>query len=260
MSVLLEAALAYSARGMPIFPCQPKGKAPASARGLLDATSDFSRVKAWWQSFPQLNIGLATGKPSGIFVVDVDGEAGRSSMTELENKHGKLPQTYSVITGRDGSGEHVYFKLGHRTVRNSAGVIAPGIDVRGDGGYVLAPPSVHPSGRVYQLSVDGADSFAEPPQWLLDLIEANHNTVQGKPLEHWHKTLTEQVPEGQRNATLASLCGKLLHCGLTDITLLFDMMLCVNAARCNPPLPPHEVETIVSSVVRSHLRKIRANA
>jgi hypothetical protein len=258
-SVLHAAALQFAAQGIPVFPLQPRSKDPLrNSRGFHDATTDADRINSWWKQIPELNVGFPTGEPSGLFVVDVDGDDGRHSLAELEEKHSLLPPTISVITGRDGRGEHLYFQLGKHSVRNSAGLVGPGIDVRGTGGYVVAPPSIHPSGRVYAWSVDSSDSFAPAPDWLLSLIETNN--VSGKPLLHWHHTLTEPIPQGQRNATLASLCGKLLHSGLSDLVLLFDVMLCVNAARCTPPIQQHEVETIVSSVMRSHLRKVRANA
>ena len=81
----------------------------------------------------------------------------------------------------------------------------------------------------------------------------------GKPLEHWHRVLTNPIRNGERNTTIASVCGKLLHFGVLDVTLLLDMMLCINIARCHEPLAESEVESIVASVVRSHLRKLSGN-
>jgi hypothetical protein len=91
----------------------------------------------------------------------------------------------------------------------------------------------------------------------LHAIIADEKNGQGKPLEHWHRVLTDNIREGMRNATLASVCGKLIHFGLTDVVLLFDVMSCINEARCNPPLTSREVDNIVSSVLQSHLRKLR---
>ena len=167
-------------------------------------------------------------------------------------------RTISVITGR---GEHLYFKLNGHAVRNSAGLLGPGLDVRGDGGYVLLPPSIHPSGRAYAWSVDSTDEYADAPEWLYELLQPSKQNggAKGKPLEHWHRVLTNPIQNGERNTTLASVCGKLLHFGVKDVTLLLDMMLCVNIARCDEPLPEKEVETIVVSVVQSYLRKLRGN-
>jgi putative DNA primase/helicase len=252
MGPLYEAALEYAARGLPVFPCQPRGKNPACARGTLDATTDVARINGWWGAIGELNIGLATGKASGFFVCDIDNEEGQATLRTIEEAHGALPPTVETITGR---GRHLYFSLGEHKIRNSVGKLGSGIDVRGDGGYVLAPPSVHPSGRLYTRSVDSADQFAEAPGWLHKLVD-NDRSRQGKPLEHWHNVLTGRIPEGTRNSTLASVCGKLVHFGLSDVVLLFDLMLCINDARCNPPLTYREVDNIISSVLRSHLRKL----
>ena len=120
---------------------------------------------------PDCNIGIATGAVSGFFVLDVDnkdGKDGEASLRELEAKHGLLPTTIEVITGE---GRHAWFRIGeHGAIRNSAGTIAPGLDIRGDGGYVIAPPSIHPSGKRYEWSVDSNDEFAEAPEWLHELI------------------------------------------------------------------------------------------
>ena len=250
-------AIAYAGRGLPIFPCQQRSKEPACSRGVHDATPNLDRIHAWWGSCNDLNIGLACGEPSGLFVLDVDGTEGEASLRTLEQMHCPLPQTREVITGRDG-GRHVYFKLGKHNVRNSAGKVGARIDVRGTGGYSMLPPSIHPGGRPYRFSVDSADQIASAPDWLHAII-CEKKSGEGKPLEHWHRVLTDQISRGTRNSTLASLCGKLLHSGLNDLALLLDVMLCINDARCSPPLESSEMATIISSVVRAHLRKLRSD-
>src|SRR5262249_12553200 len=111
---------------------------------------------------PAANIGVATGKPSGIFVVDVDGVDAEAELRKLEAQHGALPPTIEVITAR---GRHVYFKMPAAPIRNSAGKLGPGLDIRATGGYVLAPPSIHPTGRRYEWSVDCASAIADAPTW-----------------------------------------------------------------------------------------------
>ena len=252
-SALHRAALGLAGRGFAVFPCQPRGKEPACQNGLKDATTNASRINSWWSAYPDLNVAVATGAASGVFVIDIDDDKdGEASLRALEAEHGALPPTVEVITG---SGRHLYFRASG-SIGNTAGNLGKGIDTRGEGGYVVAPPSVHPSGRRYAWSVDSAGEFADAPDWVLKLTGSNAERG-GKPLEHWHRVLTKRIHNGERNSTLASLCGKLLHTGVRDIVILLDLISCVNEARCEAPLDPPEVETLVASVVRSHLRKLR---
>src|SRR5262249_15085341 len=150
---VIGAALALAYKGLAVFPCRPRDKRPATASGLKDATLDLEVIRQWWRQEPQFNIGIATGAISNIFVIDVDGPDAESELRKLEAEHGELPPTVESITAR---GRHLFFKWPDCIVRNSAGKLAGGIDVRGDGGYVLVPPSIHPSGRAYAWSVDSA--------------------------------------------------------------------------------------------------------
>src|SRR5262249_40021948 len=155
----------------------------------------------------------------GVFVLDIDGEDGEGSLRQLEQAHGALPPTVEVVTGK---GRHCYFRIGKHKICNSVGQIAIGLDIRGDGGYVIAPPSIHPSGRSYAWSVDTTRDFADAPDCLLTMIgTAKGNGKAGKPLEHWHTVLTQPIHNGERNATLASITGKLVHCGVRDVVLLY---------------------------------------
>ena len=253
---LHASAIGFARRGYAVFPCQPRGKTPATARGSLDATTDLDRINGWWRAMPDLNIGVATGAVSGFWVLDVDGDDGEASLRKIEAERGGLPATVESITGK---GRHCWFRIGeHGAVKNSVAQIGLGLDVRGEGGYVLVPPSVHPSGRIYTWSVDCARELAVAPDWLHELIGASSkNGAKGKPLEHWHKILTNKIYNGERNTTLTSVCGKLLHFGVDDLTLLYDVMLCVNIARCEEPLPEHEIAAIVRSVAQTHLKALR---
>jgi hypothetical protein len=254
MPTMHVAALQLAQKGLAVFPCQPRGKEPACDTGLHAATTDPERIDRWWNAFPELNIGIATGKASGVFVLDVDGEDGEGSLLKLEGEHSALPPTVEAVTGK---GRHCYFRSKHK-ICNSAGQIGIGLDIRGDGGYVIAPPSIHPSGRPYAWSVDTTRDFAAAPDWLIKLVAAAKGSGKaGKPLEHWHKLLTEQIRNGERNSTLASIAGKLVHYGVRDVVLLYDLVMCVNIARCEQPLPPTEVETIVISVIRSHFKGLK---
>jgi Bifunctional DNA primase/polymerase, N-terminal/Primase C terminal 1 (PriCT-1) len=218
---------------------------------VLKATTGAAQIDAWWKKCPDRNVAMAAGKVSGFFVVDIDGEDGEASLRELEEKHGALPPTVEVVTSR---GRHCYFRLGeHADIGNTVGTIAAGIDTRGNGGYVMAPPSIHPSGRPYTWSVDSASEFADAPEWLFALLRGA-DAGKGKPLKHWHQLLTNKVSNGTRNSTLTSVAGKLFRFGVDPI-LVRDLLLCVNEARCDPPLDAKEVENIGVSVGKTHLSK-----
>ncbi len=249
-----KAALGYIKRGLAVFPVQPRGKEPVTGNGCKGATLDRDMVDNWWTTRPDLNIGLATGDK--IFVVDIDADrGGETSFARLEKKHGALPETVEVITG---NGRHLWFRApSGRVIRNSVGrkssALGEGIDVRGAGGYVVVPPSIHPSGRKYEFSVDSADVLADPPEWLIEATSWPASKAKGKILEDWHAMLTSPIPEGTRNDALASIAGKLLHSNV-NLILVRDLLVCVNVARCNPPMTTDEVETITASVARTHLR------
>ena len=139
--MLLRAALSYARRGIPVFPCEPGGKRPLTYNGFWDATTDEGHIRAWWSRWPSANVGIPTGKSSGLLVLDVDLRGGGpQSLSILERENGPLPRTATARTG--GGGLHVYFGYpAEEEVRNSAGLLGAGLDVRGEGGYVVVPPS-----------------------------------------------------------------------------------------------------------------------
>ena len=161
---MLYTALRLAQKGLAVFPCRPRDKRPATPNGLKDATTNPEAISAWWHEDPDFNVAIATGAPSGIFVIDIDGFDAEAALRHLEAAHDALPASVEVITAR---GRHVYFQMPDIDLRNSASKLAPHVDVRGTGGYVLAPPSIHPTGRRYAWSGDSASTFAAAPAWLL---------------------------------------------------------------------------------------------
>ena len=253
MSALLQTALSLASRGLHVFPCRPRDKQPAVCNGVKRATTDQDVITGWWRS-TEYNIGLATGALSRVFVVDIDGADAEAELAKLEQQHDALPHTVESLTAR---GRHVYFAWPDRPVRNSAGKIAPGIDVRGDGGYVLAPPSVHPSGKEYCWSVDSADNFAPAPQWLLAKIVApsrRDNGAGGAPAESWRDLVRDGVGEGQRNDMIARLAGHLLR-RFVDPLVTLEFLLAWNETCCRPPLVESEVFTIVDSICSIEMKR-----
>ena len=239
-------------KGLHVFPCLPRDKRPATANGVKAATADPDTIRRLWQQLPDANIGIATGEPSDIFVVDVDGIDAEAGLRKLEAQYGALPATVEVITAR---GRHVYFKMPAAPIRNSAGKLGPGLDIRATGGYVLAPPSVHPTGRRYEWSVDCASAIAQAPAWLLQIIAAptNGSGKSTPPPSEW-RDLIKGVSEGARDCSLTKLTGYLLR-RHADPFITLELIRIFNATRCAPPLPDKDVERIVSSVAGLELKR-----
>lgn len=252
----VDDALALLARGWSAFPlhhvedgrcscrnaeCDHVGKHPRTRNGYLNATSDEAAVRASWQRYPHANVGLPTGE-NQLFVLDVDSRHGGDETLEaLEREHGKLPETPLVLTG--GGGRHFYFRNpGGISSRND---ITPGIDVKANGGYVVAPGSNHVSGRNYEwelLSDPEAIPLADPPRWLLDLARTNSNGRARGRAEN------EPIPEGTRHDTLVSRAGTMRAKGFDDEAIAAALLV-INRKQCKPPLPENEVVQIARSMM-----------
>jgi len=254
---MLATALTLARLGLHVFPCTVRGKTPACEGGCLAATTDGNMIRQWWRTEPRYNVGIACGSVSGIFAVDVDSPEAETRLAKLEAYHDRLPPTVEVITAR---GRHLYFRYapGH-PVRNSAGKIALGIDTRGDGGYTLVPPSIHPSGRAYAWSVDSANAFAIAPQWLLERISGCANgKPKATPASAWFSLVSNGVDEGQRNYACTRLCGYLLRRNV-NVQVALGLLQIWNVTRCRPPLDEAEVERIVNSVAGAEIRRRAGN-
>jgi hypothetical protein len=165
---LKEAALIYAAKGLNIFPCGVDKK-PHVKDWSNAATTDQNQVRRWWTECPTASIGCPTGALSGVWVLDVGLPDGPASLATLEAKHGPLPVTVEQITG--SGGRHLSFQwVEGRPIRNSAGKLGPGLDVRGERGYVILPPSGHPCGGRYSWVAAKGTPVAEAPDWLMDLV------------------------------------------------------------------------------------------
>jgi len=157
------AALAYSELGWHVLPCHGArddrctcgraacdraGKHPLTAHGVHDASADPDTIRAWWQRWPWANVAVATGAASGLVVLDVDPRHGGDvALVDRVRRSGRLDYLAHVLTGSNG--DHYYRRHPGGSVPNSVGKLGPGIDIRGDGGFVIAPPSRHISGQRY---------------------------------------------------------------------------------------------------------------
>jgi hypothetical protein len=192
MSDLLAAALDYAARGLPVFPLVPAGKAPAVSRGFLSATTNPATIRRFWTN-PECNVAIPTGARSGFWVLDVDGVEGATALRELELEHGDIPSTRTVVTAR---GWHAWFAYSG-SIPTTVGRIGPGVDTRGDDGYVVVPPSVHKTGHRYAFLDDPWAPIEPAPSWLI-------NAARTKAV----KLITERAVAMIRGPRLAGTYGR----------------------------------------------------
>jgi len=256
---MVKAARWYAAHGFPVFPlysapggvcscgdldCQNPGKHPRTDHGFKDATQDQDRIAAWWKRWPDANIGIPTGAVSGLLVVDCDPRnGGPADRSELIERRDPIPDTAEATTG--GGGRHLYFRYGGGAVPKSLGL---GIDLKGDGGYVVAPPSIHASGNRYQWDgIAGAKALlnlAEPPAWLLEYITAARD---GSRQESKAAPGFGKIPKGKRNDHLASLGGTMRKRGMSREAIEAALRE-ENRLRCDPTLPEAEVRRVAASI------------
>lgn len=220
--------------------CGSPGKHPLTKNGLKEASMDDGVIRGWWKRWPAANVGILTGRQSGLVVLDVDPRHGGDKSVETLN----LPVTVEAITG--GGGRHLLFAYpAGQEVGNRTGVL-PGIDVRGNDGYIVAPPSRHKSGNHYRWhpELDLHHKMADLPLGLIEMLSRPHVSP-GCPTNGTGGA----IPEGQRNATLASIAGSMRHHGMIESEILVAL-LSVNERRCRPPLPEQEVARIATSICR----------
>ena len=226
----------------------PTGHQPLVQHGFYDATVDVNVIRSWWSRWPKAAIGLRTGEASGVFAVDIDPRHGGDvSLEYVEATHGQLPETVESQTG--GGGRHLLLNWPGRPVPCSTGKIASGIDVKGDGGYIILPPSDHESGRQYCWLFDqcpGEQEIAEAPAWLLEMIEG---ASQRGPASSGAEATGEEIPQGHRNTTLANQAGHMRQIGMTAEEIA-PALQTINLRRCKPPLDTNEVERIAASIGR----------
>lgn len=238
-------ALAYANKGIAVFPLMPRDKKPLTQNGCKDASIDPGQINAWWDKHPNANIGIATGFISaGLFVIDLDidknkGINGYETLRNWENTHKKLPDTWQSITGRGGN--HLFY-WSLELINNRVNILE-GIDIRGEGGYVVAPPSTHPNGNKYE--------WEQSPEEF-DILEADDTVLeflrQGKE-EHQSFVSPIVIIDGERNNTLFKLSSSLQARGLSDSAIMKAVKE-ENEVKCNPPLSDREVETIVKSALK----------
>lgn len=241
-----QAAVEYINMGLAVFPIKYKDKIPLTRNGCKDATTDAAIVKAWWQKYPNANVGIATGlKSGGLFVIDLDidedkGINGYQTIRDWERKNGILPDTWSSITGRGGY--HLFFKSS-KQITNRTGILE-GVDIRGEGGYIVAPPSTHANGHKYEWEYSPDD---------FELVEADEVVYKLLETDKREKAESFKLPEiiisGKRNETIFRFACSLQAKGLPDEAIEASVKA-INETKCQPPLKDSELNTIINSVYR----------
>ena len=230
MNALLRGAHELAERDFRVIPLKPRSKTPAINKWQERATAASTQIDRWWAKWPDANVAVATG--NGLIVVDLDSADAHAYARELG-----LPDTPSVRTGRTGMGLHLYFS---GSGPNSKGKIHPKIDVRGQGGYVVAPPSVHDqTGALYEWIIPPGQPLAALPEWAVQ-----ENSTQLRP-QHVEGTYVE----GERNEGLHKLGSAMRGMGV-GFAEIEAALLSANDLRCEPPLDPGEVRKIAQSVLR----------
>lgn len=248
-SMLMNAALRYAELGYPVFPCAPGDKVPLCQHGFHNATVDPDQIERWWSQHPNANIGIPTQE---LLVVDIDGQ-GNAWLADVPERMLELAVAPLSITPRGGSHRLFRQPVG-KNWRCTEGKLAPKVDTRADGGYIVVPPSVIAGGRAYRWAEglaldDPPDILPEPPPWLVEELDRIATGLPGIAHVATGDGESNQIPSGQRNATLARLGGTMRRVGMSQSEIVAALMQ-ANADRCAPPLEPREVERIAASVAR----------
>lgn len=249
LGILGTYAVRYARIGWLVLPIKARDKVPATSNGLHDARRDEQAIIACWLQYPNLNVGIRTGAESGIVVIDIDGDEGYESLSQLEKRYGIMPVTASVKTPRGG--QHLYFRHPGVEVRNAVALV-PGIDFRGDGGYVLAPPSIGPTGRPYE--VDEEAPIAALPEWFLKGLQAAQKPAQAIGSgRDWAQFVRDGATQGERDNRMTQFVGHLYAHGHKAGEVLEHARL-LNQ-RVNPPLADRDLARIVASIAKAEARR-----
>ena len=246
-NLYLDAALHYAHDlHLSVIPLHERSKKPVFLEWQNIATTDESMITKWWTQQPLCNVGIATGRKSDMFVLDVDPKnGGDESYETLIARHGQFDDTWTQITG--SGGKHLFFRMPAFDIGNKVGIM-PGIDIRGTGGQIVAPPSIHPdTGKRYMWDGlrepgEAGAPLAEAPGWLLDMLLP-------KVAPGGVKSVEPQIRHGQQHMALVSLAGQLRRMGLTGDEI-FPSLWAVNVSRCERPGPESNIREIAHSMMR----------
>jgi hypothetical protein len=280
-TTMRDTAVKLAAAGRPVIPlhgltvdgrctcrrpgCASPGKHPRTTQGVTDASAEPATVAAWWRRWPHANVGLATGSGTGLVVVDLDGDEGAEAFAALQRRHGPLPDTRWARTG--SGGWHAYFRHPGGAMPNTARRLGPGIDTRGDGGYVVAPPSLHASGGRYAWH--NRARLAPMPGWLVELLRppapaprrpvrlrGHADAYSAAALDRECKAVASTPPGGRNHALNAAAfaLGTLVASGRLDAS---DVRAALLGAALSAGLGEIESERTIASGITAGARHPR---
>jgi len=258
VSEMLEASLMYAERGWPVIPlhsvsdgvctcrkgarCGSPGKHPRVGNWQRASSTVPGTIRHWFERWPSSNIGIVTGTPSGVLVIDVDDKADRRGSIALDCLKEELGWITETLTAMTGSGRHLFYRQPAAKCVNSTSSLGDGLDVRTDGGYVVAAPSLHVTGKRYAWA-DFEHEIEELPAEIIQLLR-------GSPrIDSAMVQKSGSIPEGMRNNALTSLAGRMWARGMTQVAIA-GALAEFNAAKCIPPLPNTELLGIAQSICR----------
>lgn len=227
----IKAALSYLERGFSVIPIRPRDKRPLIPwEEFQNRRPTEAEIRAWWEKEPHANVGIVTGAVSGVVVVDLDSKEAVQKLRGLVADSGLS----TVPRSRTGRGWQLFFRHPGSPLQNAVGV-APGLDIRGDGGYVVAPPSIHPNGHTYSWDVPLCDPLPKLPVELLALIGSGRHDHGGR---FDTAGALAGVPEGERDKKLFRLACKLRNADVPKD--MAERLILEAAGNCQPPFPERE--------------------
>lgn len=234
-------ALQYAGMGFAVFPIKPRDKTPLTSHGFKDATTNKDMISSWWDKYPDANIAVATGSRSGgLVVIDLDrredkGIDGYETLIDWQKEHGNLPDTWQSITG--GGGYHLFYR--DSAINRSRAKLYPGVDVRGEDGYVVVPPSIHSSGNCYTWEIGPGDGvgITQADNTVMDFLMGS---VPEEKEQHRFK-MADTIPEGERHKALIALIGSEKARGIGNDAIR-QTVRSENQEKCIPPLTDIELE------------------
>lgn len=256
----------YAELGWSIIPIRENTKKPTVAwQKYQHERPTADQIREWPRVWPNAGLAVVTGAISGVFVVDVDQIPETAPTAKEQAKITKARETVqalasiSTAVARTSKGKHYYFRHPGKPVPTKVKFL-PGLDVRGDGGYAILPPTMHPDGALYVWDAIPEDGIAEAPQWLLDVIEAHESPILESGVDPfgnqtWRSALAG-VTEGSRNQSASKLIGRMLADTPEELwPLQWEAAKTWNKERNNPPLPERELRTTFESIVKREREK-----